>query len=286
MKKIGLGLILGLLLGIVGCYYGIHLPIVTEYSSQIINLDSSLTTLNADKNVIKTNLTEAIINYNLALRQIENLELLISQKNERYESLSSEYSEHIESWDELVSDWDELIISYNELSDWYTELSDNRDLWVESYDDLIIDYNELEENYSSIYHYKNYWESFCNDPVVNQIRPHLVEVYNFLNRDITDSTPYTDSFLCRHFALVLSLKAKSAGFKMGVVSISGVQDNGENVSHAINAIMTKDGLVYIEPQDDYVWWYDDYEAIQLGGVYKISDEWVVTVNEIQINVDY
>lgn len=286
MKKIGLGLVLGIILGVVGSYYSISLPNIEDYQGQIKQLESIITILNSDVRAIETNLTNTVINHNAALRQIENNEKIITQKNERYESLSSEYSDLLKSWNELVSDWDDLVISYNNLSDWYSNLGDNRDLWIEAYDDLLIDYDILRFNYTAIYRYKNDWESICNDPVINQITPSLVEVTNFLNRDNTDSISYTDSFQCRHYALVLSIKAKSESLKMGVVSISGVADNGENVSHAINAIVTNDGLVYIEPQTDFVWWYDDFEAFQVGGVYTISDQWVVNLDEVQIKVDY
>jgi len=44
---------------------------------------------------------------------------------------------------------------------------------------------------------------------------------------------------------------------MGIVAVFGYDKNYKPYAHAFNAIITTQGLRYIEPQNDYFWSYKD-----------------------------
>jgi hypothetical protein len=75
--------------------------------------------------------------------------------------------------------------------------------------------------------------------------PTWQELMAFLNADITDQKPYNiDSFACVAFAEELHNNAEAAGIEAAFV---GVQFEGREIGHALNAFNTTDrGLVFID----------------------------------------
>jgi uncharacterized metal-binding protein (TIGR02443 family) len=100
--------------------------------------------------------------------------------------------------------------------------------------------------------------------------PSISELANWLTLDRTNEMNYDyPDFVCFDFAKMLANHSRQENWKMAVVCISGY-DTATNQSweHAINAINMTEGLVYIEPQTDEVWWYNNYAEMVSGNVHE------------------
>ncbi|MFW6111006.1 MAG: hypothetical protein ACOC6H_03110, partial [Thermoproteota archaeon] len=137
----------------------------------------------------------------------------------------------------------------------YTELSNN-------YTSLKQDYTQLSNEYELLFNeFNESLESF-NHPLAYEVVPTTQEVEEWLDVDKTNDIEYDDpDFLCGDYAVMLSQHAKLENWDMGVVVVQGYNENHTSVAHAFNAIICEEGLIYIEPQTDEVWWYQGHEPI-------------------------
>jgi hypothetical protein len=94
------------------------------------------------------------------------------------------------------------------------------------------------------------------------------------------------NFVCGDYAVMLAFHAKLMGWDMGVVAVLGKKADGSEFNHAFNAITCREGLVYVEPQTDEVWWYSGHSEIQPGGWYEYPGFGQVYVREYVIVVLY
>jgi hypothetical protein len=151
-----------------------------------------------------------------------------------------------------------LAYNYTELKWDYDELSDN-------YTALEQDYNDLSYQYAKLFSdYKALLEAF-NSPLSYEETPSTDELKQWLAADETDQIRYDEpDFVCGDFAVMLSLHAKLEHWDMGVVAIFGHTESNESFGHAFNAMICDEGLVYVGPQTDEVWWYENHEEITEG----------------------
>lgn len=105
-------------------------------------------------------------------------------------------------------------------------------------------------------------------PLENKSVPSINELKLWLQIDKTDELKYDDpDFTCFQFSVVLMLHGRAQHYDIGVIAIYGYNNKtGEPFSHSINAIITTEGLVYIEPQVGEVWWLEDHSQITNGTV--------------------
>lgn len=104
--------------------------------------------------------------------------------------------------------------------------------------------------------------------------PSFSQLSAWLIINITNQVPYQDpDFVCFDFAKMLANHSRQENWKIALVILNG-SDTATKQSwyHAINAINTTEGLVYIEPQTDEAWWYSDHEPIVSGNTYKF---WII-----------
>ncbi|MEM1547354.1 MAG: hypothetical protein QXP91_12970 [Candidatus Methanomethylicia archaeon] len=86
---------------------------------------------------------------------------------------------------------------------------------------------------------------------------------------------------------MLAIYVKTKHWDMGVIAIWGyVKEKGEKYAHILNAIITKEGLVYVEPQTDNVWWYGEHEEIRAGITYQFPDGKWVYIEDVKIILQY
>jgi len=73
---------------------------------------------------------------------------------------------------------------------------------------------------------------------------------------------------------MLSQHAKLTNWDIGIVAVWGYTETYESYAHAFNAIITTDGLIYIEPQNDNYWWYTGHQEISPGLWWEIDNQWI------------
>lgn len=100
--------------------------------------------------------------------------------------------------------------------------------------------------------------------------PSVSQLKNWLTLDKTNEMTYHyPDFVCHDFAEMLANHSRQKNWKMAFVSIEGYDTATlESWNHAINAINTTEGLVYIEPQTDEVWWCNNHAQMVSGNTYN------------------
>lgn len=169
------------------------------------------------------------------------------------------------------SAYSDLLQRFNEISREYEVLSSSHDLLVEKH-------GKLAERYSLL-----------DLPLKNKTIPSTSELELWLRIDRTDESEYDDpDFTCLHFSVLLMLHGRAQHYDIGVVAIYGHRNETEEpFSHSVNAIITTEGLVYIEPQLDKVWWLEDHSEITNGTTQDLPiSEDPIYVEGISIFFDY
>ena len=194
---------------------------------------------------------------------------LYFELNDRLAGLESDYNYLLNEHELLQTSNDELESDFQSLNDSYVDFANDYDQLNESYQTLATDYVELTQSYDELY--ANYTPVFSNysallevveNPLSHEDVPSVDELNQWLAVDKTDEIEFEEpDFLCGDFTTMLSLHAKMNNWDMGVITIYGRTTDGEDFAHAINAIICEEGLVYIEPQTDEVWWLRDHRDI-------------------------
>jgi len=101
----------------------------------------------------------------------------------------------------------------------------------------------------------------------------ISELRSWLTLDRTNEMDYDyPDFVCFDFAKMLANHSRQKNWKMALVLINGSDiATKQSWYHAINAINTTEGLVYIEPQTDDAWWCDNHEEMVSGNTYRFWD---------------
>lgn len=176
------------------------------------------------------------------------------------------------------SAYSDLLSEYNGILREYETLSGSYDRLVEERDNLTKRCEELAQRYS-----------WLDPPLQNKSIPSTAELRLWLQRDKTDEYEYSDpDFTCYQFSVLLMLHGRAQHYDIGVVTIHGYRnETGKSFSHSINAIIATEGLVYIEPQLDEVWWLEDHSEIEKGTMHTFpGSEDPIHVEEISIFFDY
>jgi len=148
----------------------------------------------------------------------------------------------------------------------YSQLSGKYDALLGSCDKLAREKEDLTERYQELAE-RHKW---LDQPLKNRTVPSVRELELWLQIDETDRRAYGDpDFTCLHFSVLLMLNARARHYYVGVVAVYGYNNRTkEPFSHSINAVITTEGLVYIEPQLDRVWWLQDHSEITGGNVHR------------------
>lgn len=209
-----------------------------------------------------------------------------SQIQQKETQLSALQAQH----NDLESNMTDLQSSYSDLQSSYSNLQTSHSNLQNSYYTMSADYTSLKQKYDMLFQNPpNLQTAFAKTLEKGQV-PTLSQLQNWLTTDQTNTTKYNDpDFVCSDFAAMLLVHARTQEWKMGLVFVYGNDTSThQGWSHAFNALVTTEGLVYVEPQNDGVWWYTNHAAIQAGGNYQMEQYNPVTihVNDVQIVVSY
>ena len=204
----------------------------------------------------------------------------LNQANAEVKSLETDFQNLLSDYATLNEQHQTLIIEYDELDNSYRIL-------VADYATLDADYVELEKDHEDLFsehqilffNFNALVEVF-NEPLSYEVVPSTSELESWLWEDKTDEIWYEKpNFVCGDFAVMLSQHAKLEHWDIGVVVIFGYDEDYESYCHVFNVVICTEGLVYIEPQTDYLWWYEDHIEINGGGWWEISEKGYIYVEE-------
>jgi len=168
--------------------------------------------------------------------------------NNRYNSLQSEYATLQGVHNQLNADYEGLEQDYHSLDAKHNDLNEQ--------------YNNLNDEYQTSFADYDALSNVFNNPLQDKKVPTVEELQQWLSEDKTDEIQYDyPHFICGDFAVMLSHHAKLKNWDMGIVAVYGYDENYESYGHAFNAIITTEGLRYVEPQDDYFWHFSDEKEI-------------------------
>jgi len=163
-------------------------------------------------------------------------------------------------YNNLQSDYVTLQSIHNQLNIDYEDLE-------QDYCSLDAKYNEMNSEYQNLFADYDALSDVLNEPLENKKVPTVEELQQWLSDDKTDEIQYNyPDFICGDFSVMLSQHAKVMNWDMGIVLVYGHDENYATYSHAFNAIITAEGLRYVEPQDDYFWHFAD-------GLPILEDRW-------------
>lgn len=203
--------------------------------------------------------------YEEALTSYSDLSVAYTMLNQKYLLLLQNYTALSEGYEKVLVDYAELTIAYGTLNQTYHELLQNYTKLereaadytallskyqglTQLYQSLQANYTQLKEKYDAFY-FALYEPLLSKDKVV----PKKEELKQWLAEDKTNEINYTDpDFVCGDYAVMLHMHAKLKGWDMGVMGVLGRFRDGGEFNHAFNAIICKEGLVYVEPQNDEV----------------------------------
>jgi len=190
------------------------------------------------------------------------------QTNSRIETLAKENSV-------LGSRYTDLNDTYGKMKEKYSNLTSEQDALRAELSVISTRYNELLERYNRLL-------MLVDRPLRTRLIPTVSELESWLKSDETDKLTYQEDFNCLDFSLTLSEMARTNNWKMGVVFVHGYNNvTLEKYVHAFNAILTAEGLVYVEPMTDQIWWYSEHRKIEADRVYVIGYK-PIMVEQVEI----
>jgi hypothetical protein len=228
--------------------------------------------------------------YNILLEKYLGLNSTYNALLIRYQSLNETYSVLVVRYNSLNASYDELLTRYQSLNASYYVLLTNYNSLNASYGELFGQYQSLNASYNVLLSvnssYTKLYEAFY-EPLTDITMPTLNELKAWLAEDPTDSIEYSmPNFICGDFATMLSMHAKLKNWRMGVIALFATKADGSSFNHAFNAIICNEGLAYVEPQTDSVWWYDEHSEMQPGEWYNYPGVGQIHVEDYIIVVLY
>jgi len=251
---------------------------------------------------------ELVSQYTILSAQHSNLTETYNQLLDRYEELSQSYGQLQNSYASLQQEYSVLNENYKALNENYRVLSQNYSALTASYETLEgmylalnelykglqSNYTALESTYTALENaYNNLLEQhetlvrLWNEPLEYVVEPSVEELIEWLELDQTDSLVYDpEKFLCGDFTIMLIQHAKEMNWRMlfTVIEYDLYEENPNGVSshhgmhgHAFASIFTTEGIVYIEPQTDLVFYIhpegqpDVHVEIQEWGYLNATD---------------
>jgi hypothetical protein len=152
-------------------------------------------------------------------------------------------------------------------------------------------YDALKKDYLNLFDSSNSTNiafGWIDEPLGKKIIPTIDELKTGLRNDTTNEFIYDPSdYDCFHYTATLKLHGRANHYDIGIIAIYGVDlASYKTWTHTINAIISLEGLVYIEPQLDELWFLDNYSEISINNTYIFPGFGSIYVEGIKIIFDY
>jgi hypothetical protein len=208
----------------------------------------------------------------------ENLLGEYQELSDKFSVIKDQLNSTEKNLEEKISENVLLINSRNELSEEIDNIIDENEQLLESLESVNLNYTNYLEN--SIY-----WENYIDNKMDTLEIPLTSKVDFWLRTDASELLIDTPNYDIDQLAVLLYLKARGNNWRVGVISISGNFSDVKN-SLLINAINTKEGLVYFDVLTDKTYHYEDYLEIKPGEVYKIGKYRNIHVSKVDVIISY
>ena len=195
--------------------------------------------------------------------------------DQSYTKLSTHFEETLTSFQALTSGYITLTGSFSRLQESYSNLTENYVGLQDKYFALDDRYDELKNIYTELNTtYLELQEQYAllNEPLEYVATPTMEEVEAWLEVDDIDASYVEGRFTCGDFTVSLMLHAKDNHWRILFTVIEfdyyAENPNGTISHHGLNAhafasIFTTEGIIYIEPQTDlvfYLYYGEDSET--------------------------
>jgi uncharacterized phage infection (PIP) family protein YhgE len=219
------------------------------------------------------------------------------------DQLSTEIDVLQDNYDELKDRYSELLTNYSRQNSEYESLKTEQalaqielDKLQESLDTLNDEYSSLESEFGSIKQenqvlqeelskladiQKN-WEEVIDLEFSNTDIPTVSQLRDWLQLDNTNTMSINDDLTETQIALILSLSARERHWKIGILSLRGTDSLNENFEATVNVINLLNGPVYINPLTDEVWWYNDFDEINIGETSNLGAYGEIAITQIEV----
>jgi len=200
---------------------------------------------------------ELLENYSRLLEEFKTLNQSYAALSQNYTALIEQYQKVLAEYVKLTVDYASLNLTYWKLLQNYTDLEGQTFELRSKYENLSSAYQTLLANYSEVKsEFERLYFAVYKPLLSNETEtPSIDELSSWLKKDETDKINYTyPDFVCGDFAVMLSMHAKLNHWDMGVVAVLGTTADGREFDHAFNAIRCREGLVYVEPQNDEIFY--------------------------------
>ena len=231
--------------------------IISDKNSQIKKLTKQNNQLTVQLQTIEAQYTQLLNNYNNLLKEYSKLEIDLNSLNNTYRLLLQNYTSLETEYQKVLTEYIELTVSYARLNETYMELKDELRNYENQYRQLSQQYQRLLSNYTQLKteYEKLYFAVYVPLLSNETVTPTIDELQQWLREDDTDKLNYSKwDFVCGDFAVMLAIHAKLRHWDMGIVAVLGQDSNGNDFNHAFNAIRCQEGIVYIEPQNDEIFY--------------------------------
>jgi len=261
-----------------------------QNSTALTRVEEERSVLKAENEAVRSELNSLTQNYTSLSEAYSSLNASYARLLQEHSTLESQYNALEDAYRQLNSSYSSLFDAYSALNSTYGELLARYSILNTTYSELLRQYTALNESYSQLLSLNSTYAKLYSalyEPLANETIPTIDELKAWLREDSTDSIAYSmPNFVCGDYAVMLSFHAKLMGWDMGVVAVLGMKSDGSEFNHAFNAMICREGLVYVEPQTDDVWWYSGHSEIQPGGWYDYPSFGRVYVQEYIIVVLY
>jgi hypothetical protein len=201
------------------------------------------------------NYSRLLLSHELLLEEFNTLNQSYAALSQNYTALIEQYQKVLAEYVKLTVDYASLNLTYWKLLQNYTDLEGQTFELRSKYENLSSAYQTLLANYSEVKsEFERLYFAVYKPLLSNETEtPSIDELSSWLEKDETDKINYTyPDFVCGDFAVMLSMHAKLNHWDMGVVAVLGTTADGREFDHAFNAIRCREGLVYVEPQNDKI----------------------------------
>lgn len=222
-----------------------------------MTLNASYVTLSAHYNEMSLRFQELNLNYSILAENFGFLREDYTALSRNYSSLLTSYASLANSYDTLSANHATLLGTHQTLQDQYFALND-------LYQQLQVDYETLDDTYSALLEQYETLLELWSEPLEYVVIPTWDEVSEWLEADQTDRILYDpEKFLCGDFSMMLIQHAKEMHWRMLFTVLefdtykqnpTGIERHHGNSAHAFVSVFTTEGIVYIEPQEDFTWY--------------------------------
>ena len=178
---------------------------------------------------------------------------------------------------------------YDTLNEYYQDLQSQNQNITKELEDINNEFNLLEnqlnQTQQELSNLQQEWDKVFSDQTT-YIKPTVNQLRTWLASDQTDKQTISKEYTSLNQAIQLSMKAKTQGWKFGIITVYGNYTNNKSNNTyniiKINDDSFEDALVFIDPQTDFIWWNPNFVTITPEQVLSLGEYPEVYITEVNV----